>query len=146
MDQLVCEISNLIQNNGYLVYDIEYNKKNEILTILIEKNDGTGISIDDCTFISGLVNEYLDDVNDDTVSYVDVSSPGVNRPLKTYDHFKSQINNDIEVKLYQKNSQTNSKKINGTLKEIKDTSIIIDTYEIQFSEIAKAYVLFGGEK
>lgn len=90
-------ITNLIQPilNDHNVYldDIEYvNEKNEwYLRIFIEKNDGH-LDMDTCVAVSEAISEKLDEA--DIVKneyYLEISSPGAEKPLKTLDKVKQSV-------------------------------------------------------
>jgi|SRR5690625_5181674 len=90
----------LVERDLELV-DIEYVKEGPdwYLRVFIDK-DG-GISIDECGIVSGELSDKLDEVDMIKGSYfLEVSSPGVERPLKTTEDFKANINKNIYVSLY----------------------------------------------
>ena len=98
-EQLVMPIAD--ENNFELV-DIEYVKEagNWFLRVYIDKQGG--ITIDDCELVSRALSEQLD--KDDFIedSYIlEVSSPGLGRPLKKEKDFERSIGKEVEVRLFQ---------------------------------------------
>lgn len=88
-------------NLGYEIVDIEYKKgsKHDLLTIFIYKEEG--IDLDDCSDMSRDIEDKIE--NRDLIEnpyYLEVSSPGLDRPIKTKDDFRRNLNKDVEVKLY----------------------------------------------
>ena len=80
-----------------VVYEKKYDGMN--LTIFIDK-DG-GVSIDDCEKLHRAIDEPLDELDPISESYtLNVSSLGIDRPLKTDRDFKRNLNKKISVKLY----------------------------------------------
>ncbi|SEN57292.1 ribosome maturation factor RimP [Amphibacillus marinus] len=82
--------------------DIEFVKegKNWFLRVFIDKQDG--VDIEECGRVSERLSERLD--KDDPIStpyYLEVSSPGAERPLKKPEDFKSKLGSNIYVKLYE---------------------------------------------
>ena len=74
----------IVEELGYDLVDLEYVKENgnNFLRFYIGKPEG--ISIDDCQKVSELVGEKLDEIDPIKESYyLEVSSPGLDRPLKT---------------------------------------------------------------
>lgn len=87
---------------GYELVDVEYVKegKNWFLRLYINKD--TGIDLDDCAVFSERVGEKLDSVEPDPIPYayyLEVSSPGAERPIKTDDDFNKAVGKYIHVNL-----------------------------------------------
>lgn len=109
---------------GYELVDVEYVKegKNWFLRIYIDK-DG-GIDLDDCTRFSEKIGETLDSQKTDPIPhpyYLEVSSPGAERPLKKDQDLRDAVEKYIHVSLYQQIDGENI--FEGTLKEVTDDSI-----------------------
>ncbi|SNX55478.1 ribosome maturation factor RimP [Thermoanaerobacterium sp. RBIITD] len=119
-----------IEENNFELVDVEYKKEgnNWYLRVYIDK-DG-GITLDDCQIISEYLSEKLDEVDPIENSYIlEVSSPGIDRPLKTkkdYDKFKGNL---VEVSLYQ--SIDKKKKYEGELVGLIDSKVVISDKGIQ---------------
>lgn len=88
---------------GVVLYDIELalGPQGQVLRVYIDKEGG--ISVDDCANVSRGLNEYLD-ANDPVPNAeyaLEVSSPGIERPLRKTWHFEKAIGQKIWVKLNQ---------------------------------------------
>lgn len=86
---------------GYELVDVEYQNgdKHDLLSIFIYKEDG--IDLNDCTDMSRSIEDEID--NKDIIEnpyYLEVSSPGLDRPIKTQDDYRRNKNKLVEVKLY----------------------------------------------
>ncbi len=96
-------ITPIVEKLGYEIVDVEFAKKynGDNLTVFIDK-DG-GINIDDCEIVHNAINEPLDELNptNDNSYILNVSSPGIDRPIVTDKDYKRNLNEIIEVKLYQ---------------------------------------------
>ncbi|GAA0445178.1 ribosome maturation factor RimP [Lentibacillus halophilus] len=91
----------ILEEKGLELVDIEYVKegKNWFLRVYIDK-DG-GVDINECGIVSEQLSEKLDEIDPIEGSYfLEVSSPGVERPLKSKDDFQKNIGNNVYVKLY----------------------------------------------
>ncbi|NLW39378.1 MAG: ribosome maturation factor RimP [Tissierellia bacterium] len=91
----------IVEELGYDLVDLEYVKENgnNFLRFYIGKPEG--ISIDDCQKVSELVGEKLDEIDPIKESYyLEVSSPGLDRPLKTDKDLKRNIGKNVEISLY----------------------------------------------
>lgn len=143
MNELFNSFEEILNEHGYALYDLEFIKKSNILSVLIERTDGENINIDDCVKVSEILNQYLDshEFYDDAYT-LDVSSPGIMRPLKTKNHYQQQIGNEIEINLYQKDPKLNTKKVIGILEEVNEEEIVIDGNHFSFKQITKANVTF----
>lgn len=143
MNELFNSFEEILNEHGYALYDLEFIKKSNILSVLIERTDGENINIDDCVKVSEVLNRYLDSHEFYDEAYtLDVSSPGIMRPLKTENHYQQQIGNEIEINLYQKDPKLNTKKVIGILEEVDEEEIVIDGNHFSFKQITKANVTF----
>lgn len=91
----------LIEENHYELVDVEYVKEagNWYLRAYIDKEGG--ITVDDCETISRRLGDWLDEKDFISDSYIlEVSSPGLGRPLKKDKDFKRSLGKDVDIKLY----------------------------------------------
>ena len=121
------KIKQLIQPilNGHDVYldDIEYVKeKNEwYLRIFIEKNNGH-LDMDTCVAVSEAISEMLDqeDLIEDEY-YLEVSSPGAEKPLKTLEKVQQSIGEYVYIQF--KNPTQGMNEVYGTILNVEGTQI-----------------------
>ena len=91
-------IEPVINAVGIELYDIEFNKMRSkgLLRVFIEKQGG--VTIDDCELISREIEAALDVEDPIPFSYVlEVSSPGLDRPLKELEDFKRYSGKTVRV-------------------------------------------------
>lgn len=91
----------IINENNFELVDVEYVREgsNWYLRIYIDKSGG--INIDDCELVSRYLSEKLDEKDFIEDAYIlEVSSPGLGRPLKKEKDFQRSLGEEIEVKLY----------------------------------------------
>ena len=91
----------LAQELGVYIYDLEYKKDGADwrLTVYIDK-DG-GVNINDCNEFCSRYSDILDEADPITNSYcLSISSPGIERRLRTKQHYDWAIGKKIEVKLF----------------------------------------------
>lgn len=94
-------VAPIAQEFGLEVVEVLYEKKfnGMNLTVVIDK-DG-GVTIDDCEKLHRAIDAPLDELDPIDCSYIlNVSSPGIDRPLKTERDFKRNLQGKITVKLY----------------------------------------------
>lgn len=91
----------IIEQNNFELVDVEYVKEasNYYLRVYIDKEGG--ITVDDCEIVSRALGDLLDAKDFIEESYVlEVSSPGLGRPLKKDKDFKRSIGMEVEIHLY----------------------------------------------
>ena len=91
----------IIEENQFELVDVEYVKEgaNWYLRVYVDKENG--IDIDDCVLVSRKLEEQLDAQDFIKEAYIlEVSSPGLTRPLKKDKDFERSIGKRVEVKLY----------------------------------------------
>lgn len=130
-----------LEENGFELVDVEYVKEgsNWFLRVFVDK-DG-GIDIDDCGRISEFLSEQLDQ-NDPipTAYFLEVSSPGAERPLKKADDVAKSVGKDVFVTTYE--PVNGLKEFEGRLLSFQDEELVIEigkkTYAIPYGKVASA--------
>jgi ribosome maturation factor RimP len=121
----------IIKSTEYELIDIEYVKEGpfKYLKVYIDKKDG--ITVDDCADVSRALNKKLDELDLIQEQYfLEVSSPGVERPFKTEEDYQKNIGEFVEVKLYK---PLNGKKVfEGILLGLVEDKVEIKTDEGAF--------------
>ncbi len=115
----------IIEANNFELVDVEYVKEgsNWYLRAYIDK-DG-GINVDDCEIVSRALSELLDKNDFIEDAYIlEVSSPGLGRPLKKDKDFDRSIGEIIEIKLYK--AINKQKEFEGILKSYSKETITIE--------------------
>lgn len=94
-------ITPIIEQNSFELVDIEYVKEggNYYLRAYIDKEGG--ITVDDCEVVSRALGDLLDEKDFIEESYIlEVSSPGLGRPLKKEKDYKRSLGKELEIRLY----------------------------------------------
>lgn len=131
----------VVETLNYELVDVEFIKEgtNWYLRIYIDKPGG--ITIDDCQAVSEQMSEILDKKDPIEQSYyLEVSSPGLERPLKTERDFIKYKGELVEVKVFQ---PIDGKKLfEGELVGLIDNKIVINDSgnEIEFEKDKVAIV------
>ena len=145
MRQAPAKVQELVQpaveTLGYELVGIEYlsQGKHSLLRVYIDSEDG--INLDDCERVSHQVSGLLD-VEDVIHGHynLEVSSPGLDRPLFTKEQFQRYIGKEVNIRL--SIAQQGRKKFKGILRGIDDTNVFlhVDEEEISlpFNAIEKA--------
>lgn len=124
-DQVFELVKPIAESFDLEVVEVLYEKKFDgmHLTIVIDK-DG-GVTIDDCERLHRAIDAPLDELDPiDTAYTLNVSSPGIDRPLKMERDYKRNLNKKISVKLYK--PLDNKKSYEGVLTEYADETFTIE--------------------
>lgn len=115
----------LIEKNQFELVDVEYVKEgsNMFLRVYIDKPGG--ITVDDCEIISRAFGDLLDQEDFIEGSYIlEVSSPGLGRPLKKEKDFKRSIGEAVEIHLFR--AVNKEKEFEGILKAYDADTVTIE--------------------
>ncbi|MBQ3640304.1 MAG: ribosome maturation factor RimP [Clostridia bacterium] len=91
----------VVEGLGYSLWDVEYVKEGADMFLRITIDRPEGITIDDCEVVHRAIDPVLDEVDPIEDAYhLEVSSPGLERDLRTEAHFAACTGREIEVRLY----------------------------------------------
>ena len=133
----------IVENLGYEIVAVEFAKKynGDNLTVFIDKANGL-IDINDCETVHRAIDEPLDEL-DPTGGKpytLNVSSPGIDRPIVTDKDYARNIGIELEIKLFE--AINKKKMLVGTLIAFNEVSIIVEingeNLEIERKKISKA--------
>lgn len=146
MDALVNKIIEIInpvfeRDTIYLI-DVEFRGKgkNQVLTIYADTEEG--ITLKQITKLNNEINDLLDIHNVISRTYrLDISSPGIDRPLDHLWQYRKNINRNLQVHYKENDSR---KELTGKLKDVNKDEIILEfkknEIRIPFSTIIKSKV------
>jgi ribosome maturation factor RimP len=92
----------VIEGLGYDLWELEYapGRGNAVLRIYIDTASHEGITVDDCERASRAVSEVLDATDPIPGNYtLEMSSPGIERPLRTARHFAPYAGETVQVEM-----------------------------------------------
>ena len=91
----------LAEQLGYVLWDVEYVREGADYYLRITIDSPEGITIDDCERFSRAIDPILDEADPVPDSYhLEVSSPGIERELRTPEHIAACIGEQVEVRLF----------------------------------------------
>ena len=114
----------IAESMGFELVDaaVEKEPTGRYLRFYIDKPEG--ISLDDCEAYHKAVRSIADTVDYD---FMEVSSPGIDRPLKKDRDFERNLGSEIEVKLFK--PMDGAKLLTGILAGLEDGEILLETAE-----------------
>jgi ribosome maturation factor RimP len=137
----------LAAQEGMELIDVEFGGGGgrQILRIYIDRQPG-GVSLDDCTSISRAVSAALDVEDPLEGSYdLEVSSPGLDRPLRTPEHFQKYAGEKVRVKTFGPLPECeNRKTFVGILRGYENDTVVVDVdgkvFHVPHSQVSRANV------
>lgn len=134
------KVAELVQENIKSMFtkdirlvEVEYVKKSDGMHLVIYIDKETGITLDDCVAVSRMIDPIIDELNPtgDEQYVLDVSSYGLDKPLKYDWQFKKYLDKKVEVKLYRKIDTR--KEFSATLKEYNDKEFVFSDSKENFT-------------
>ena len=132
-------VKQIVEDNGFRLYDIEISDEgnNKFYRIFIQKADGSNVTLDECAMINRIISPIFDVEEPMSDAYfLEVSSTGIERPLKKIEHFEKSIGEKVKISL------KDGSKIIGKLQDVKDNKINVKNKIIPFDNIKKARTYF----
>lgn len=131
----------LVNNLGYELWGCEYlsQGRHSLLRVYIDKVDGIGIS--DCEQVSKQIGALFDVEDPISGNYsLEISSPGIPRPLFFIDQYARYIGKDVQLKLYK--PVNGSRKMAAKIVSVKEDIVVLTIndalIEVPLSHIVKA--------
>lgn len=114
----------------------------QLLRVFVDTE--TGITLDQCVALSREISDILDTHDLIAGRYrLEVSSPGLDRPLKTIRDFKKNLGR--QVKIFYRDVQAEERSLNGTLAAIDDNCVVVrqddQPVKIDISQILNAKIV-----
>lgn len=128
-------VRDAVSECGCTLWDVEFVKEgaDHNLVIYIDKPDV--ISLTDCEMVNDAVEPIIDEADPiDGSYYLEISSPGLERELKTPEHLLAFVGSEVIVRLYK--PYNGSKIYTGILKEYDESN---DTIHLECSESALSF-------
>ncbi len=124
-----------IEDEGMTLVEVELVKEFGALILRLTIDKEEGIDIDDTTLISEKVGLILDEIDPiDGEYYLEVSSLGLERPLRNIEEIKAAVGSYINVKTYEKldTGKSHQKEFEGDLLKVEDNLITMNYKDKQF--------------
>ena len=142
--QINSRIEEIVKAHGFILVDVVLRGDNHLRIIEVFIDGEKGITAVDCANVSRDLNEVIELENLVESSYrLDVSSPGVERPLKFLIQYFKHINRKFEVKF----NDDGEKFLTAKLVRIEGEDLIFavkdDEYKIKFGDITEAKVIIS---
>ena len=130
---------------GYSIWDITYSKIGADYHLEITIDSENGINIDDCEKVHRAIDPIIDECDPiEDFYYLDVSSPGIERELRTEEHINLSIGERVEAKLFA--AKDGKKSFVAVLDSYEDGRVTFDLegekITLAVSEVSKMTTVF----
>ena len=125
-DTLVALLQPVVEGLGYVLWELEFvpGRGSALLRLYIDSPDG--ITVDDCERVSRAVSEVLDAEDPVPGHYtLEVSSPGLDRPLKKLPDYVRFAGEEAQVNL--REPADGARRWKGTLRGVADGNVLLET-------------------
>ena len=134
-------LNDILEVDDTCVLNVKINKFSRNVKIQVMIDNQNGISVDECVRVSRMTEDVIKLEDEFKSEYtLEVTSPGINRPLFVENDYRDNIGSKVKVSL--KKMQNNTKNISGTITEVIDKFVLIKSrntsYKIGFENIKKA--------
>jgi ribosome maturation factor RimP len=140
------KLVSLASSMGYELIGVEMLPQGGQVVFRLYVDSPNGITVDDCSKVSHQVSALFDVEEPVQGRYIlEVSSPGIDRPLFELDQYRKQVGNRIKVKLYVPIDQR--RQFKGILKRVEGDVIVLQVEDsdqeisLPYSAIEKANVI-----
>ena len=129
----------ILTEMAFELVDVEYVKEGGSWYLRAYIDKPGGITVDDCEAVSRRLSDLLDAKDFIDESYIlEVSSPGLGRPLKKDKDFERSIGDEVEIRLYR--AVDHVKEYTGTLQAFNRETVTIQVPEEGSLEIPRANI------
>ena len=115
----------IIEEHGFELVDVEYVKEGSTWYLRAYIDKPGGITIDDCETVSRRLSDILDEKDYIEDAYIlEVSSPGLGRPLTKEKDYKRSLGEEVEIRTYRMIEK--QKEFTGILKGYDEGTVTIE--------------------
>ena len=143
-------IAPTVEALGYRIWDVEYSKIGADYHLEITIDSDAGIGIEDCEKVHRAIDPILDECDPiEGFYYLEVSSPGIERELRTEEHIRHSTGARVEARLFA--AVNGTKTIFGKLEGLDDAGCVHITadggeaYVLPRNEISKLKTVYFEE-
>ncbi len=131
-----------LADQGFELADVVISRFKHEVTVRLFVYGSKGVTLEDCTRLSRLAGEVIDSTDFFESGYMlEVSSPGLDRPLKTARDFKYRVGEKIKVEFVDKSR----KRLHGEILSADESSVCLaqgdDRVTVKLDEIRKATIV-----
>ena len=129
-DLIAKEVETIIAGSDIELVDVEYVRERDwYLRVFIDKEGG--VLVDDCAIVSRQISGVLDVEDPISVEYtLEVSSPGMERPLFTLEQFAKYVGEQVKIKL--RSPFEGRRNFQGLLRGVEEQDVVVQVDDHEF--------------
>ena len=145
-DELLSAVEPILRGMGFQIVEFKSKPRRSALQVILVIHRREGVNLDDCTRVYKSIYPRLELDNDDRDVHLEVSSPGIERNIKSAHEFEIFMGDGAKVL-----EENESEWIRGVISGTTPTSVVLETdegeREIGFDSIQKAQLDYslGGQ-
>ncbi len=126
LENIKSSVAPIIEDLGYELVDVEYKTQFGVKALVVYIYKKGGINFDDCIRVDDAITPILDalDPSDGAQYNLNVSSPGLDRPVVTADDYRRNMDEELEA-IYIKRDSDGNKRVHGILVGYDDNSFTL---------------------
>jgi len=133
----------ILMQEGFELVELKLSRYKKKFRVQIFADSDNGITLDNCVHLSRIIGAAIDLTDLFADGYIlEVSSPGLDRPLHTDREFKRRIGKQVEVQVERDSALTS---ISGTLTDVVDDKLILSddkgTVEINLMQVRQGKII-----
>ena len=143
-DRVAAVVASTVEGLGLDLYDIEHT--GAALRVLVDREGG--IDLEAVTAATRAISRALDDADPFEGAYtLEVSSPGLERPLRTRDHFAAAAGRAEQVRVKTKPGVAGERRVEGAVVDVGSDAVTLrlddgSTRELRYDDIERARTVF----
>ncbi|GAC1039958.1 ribosome maturation factor RimP [Pseudomonas sp. EpS/L25] len=131
LEQLQALLAPVVEALGYVCWGVEYISQGRHSLLRVYIDHPNGILVEDCEKVSRQVSGVLDVEDPITNEYtLEVSSPGMDRPLFTLEQFAAHAGEQVKVKL--RSPFEGRRNFQGLLRGVEDQDVVVQVDEHEY--------------
>ena len=124
LEQLQAMLAPVVESLGYECWGVEFISQGRHSLLRVYIDHANGILVDDCEAVSRQVSAVLDIEDPISSEYtLEVSSPGMDRPLFTLDQFAKHVGEQVKIKL--RSPFDGRRNFQGLLRGVEDQDVVV---------------------
>jgi len=131
LEQLQAMLAPVVEALGYECWGVEFISQGRHSLLRVYIDHANGIQVDDCEKVSRQVSGVLDVEDPISSEYtLEVSSPGMDRPLFTLEQFAKHAGEQVKIKL--RSPFEGRRNFQGLLKGVEEQDVIVQADEHEY--------------
>ncbi|WP_068828319.1 ribosome maturation factor RimP [Pseudomonas sp. BMS12] len=131
LEQLQAMLAPVVESLGYQCWGVEFISQGRHSLLRVYIDHSNGILVDDCEAVSRQISAVLDVEDPITSEYtLEVSSPGMDRPLFTLEQFAGHVGEQVKIKL--RSPFEGRRNFQGLLRGVEEQDVVVQVDDHEF--------------